>query len=147
MASDWGGANYDEALPANQWTNVGVAGGNNPVGVSGNYGFLLIGTIVVTGGTQDGTIKWRVYPGSQNPDISPVWGSSPPITVHAGDTVSIPLAGSYALSNVSGNTGVGFYVDVFATTPMTIRGGGQGPTSGGDPCTVLIGMLLPYHEH
>jgi len=152
MESDWGGANSDIGVPANQWTLIGTAGGDNAVGVTGNYGFLLLGTIVVTGGPVDGTISWRVYPNGWNPAVQPWYASSPPLTVHAGDTISIPIVGSYPLNNVAANTGSAFNIQVYPTVPMTIRGGGQGyngqgGASGGNPCTVFIGMLLPYHEH
>lgn len=151
--SDWGGLNSDEPVPANQWTFFAEAGGDNPVGVTGNYGFLLLGTMVVTnGGSQGGTIRWRVYPNGWNPNVQPWFASSPPITVPAGDTVSIPIVGSFPLTNIAANTGVAFNIDAYPTVPMTIDGGGQGyngqgGSGSGNPCTVFIGILWPYHEH
>lgn len=147
MEADWGGANSDISVPPDQWTYIGTAGGDNAVSVGGNYGLLLIGTIVVTGAAHDGTISWRIYPNGWNPDVQPVYGSSPPLTVHAGDTVSIPVAGSYPLVNVTPHTGQAFDVQVYSTVPVTIRGGGQGSKTGGTPCTVFIGLIAPYHEH
>jgi hypothetical protein len=151
MESDFGGANSDVAIPANQWTFIGEAGGDNAVAVGGNYSFLFLGTIVVTGGSQDGTIRWRIFPAGWDPNVQPWYGSSPPLTVRAGETITIPAIGSYPIT-VNANTGGGFHVQVYSTVPMTIRGGGQGYNGtvgfgNGNPCTVFIGLLLPYHEH
>jgi hypothetical protein len=54
--ADWGGQNQDMGLQANQWTLIGEAGGNNAVAVAGEYGFLMLGTIVVTGGRRKGSL-------------------------------------------------------------------------------------------
>lgn len=144
--ADWGGQNHDLPLPANEWTFVGDAGGDDAVTVGGEYSFLMLGTMVVTGGDQDGTLQWRIYPCGADPNNG-VYAQSPPLTVHATDTISIPLVGSYPLHAVAANTGPCFTIDALTTTAMTIRGGGQSPASGGNPATVFVGIIAPYHEH